>query len=83
MITSSCKQDLVLDPGLNSIDPNGNTFNASVSVEDLSHASLQSWSTVSSLRTGAMSIIVESMECQIFRRFLASCFPSMIFEWIL
>jgi REJ domain len=80
MITSSYRQDLVLDPGLNSIDLDGNTFNASVSVEDLSHASLQSCLLLSPRRIGVMSTFVASMEYQIFRRFLVPCFPSMILE---
>ena len=71
MITSGYRQDLVLDPGLNSIDLDGNTFNASVSAEDLSHASLQSCLPISLRRTGIMSTTVASTVCRIFRTFLA------------
>ena len=63
MITSGYRQNLKLDPGTFSKDPDGEVFNGSVSyspiIISISHRQIS--------RIGLTNIIVESMVCRIFR----------------
>jgi REJ domain len=63
MITSGYQQNLKLDPGTYSIDPDANRFNGSVS-----HTVIKSSIfNLVIIRIGLMHIIVEFMDCLIFQ----------------
>ena len=74
MITRGYQQDLLLDPGTYSLDPDQTTFNATVS---RSHSS-DSFDWYSFDRIGNTLTIVESMIAMIFPISMVLCCPLMI-----
>jgi hypothetical protein len=69
MVTRGHQQDLLLDPGRFSVDPNGFTFNATVGYSYMNSLNIF-LDFFFSLRTGITNIIVESMVFIIFPIFL-------------
>ena len=69
MITSGYQQDLKLDPGSFSVDPDEDVFNGSVSLIFIEI----SFSNLQFLRIGLTNIIVEFMEYLIFQTLVVHC----------
>ena len=69
MITSGYQQDLKLDPGSFSVDPDEDVFNGSVSLIFIEI----SFSNLLFLRIGLTNIIVEFMDCSIFQTLVVHC----------
>ena len=78
MITRGYEQDLILDPGTYSIDPDRNIFNATVSSPCFIFLSSSSFS----IRIGYTNITVESMAILFFPIATVRCLPLMIRPWI-
>ena len=82
MITRGSEEDLILDPGRYSVDPDEDSFDATVSEKADARVIHRSLLLIFS-RNGDMTIIVECMECRTFLIYKERCCPSMILDLIL